>query len=370
LIAGVHVMHIAVKRDGTRCDSNAMIFRRGVNGMRMVAVGALFAAALSSTACSRGEENAIKLKGAGASLPAPLYRKWFKAYNRAHPNIEVDYKSVGSGGGVKSFMERTVDFAASDAAMKPEDMAKIKGGVQLLPMTGGAIALAYNLRDIPNLRLSRDAYIGIFNGTVTRWNDPLIAKANPGVKLPDQSIYVIVRADASGTTYVFTKHLSAISPQFEKAVGVDTLPNWQHVGIRVPGTEGMTESIMTTPGAIGYVEYSYAYSEGVPAAALENKAGNYVAPAVESAEAALKSAEVPPDMIVWVSDPAATDAYPIVTYSWMILYKRYDDKEKLDALKGLIDYGLTDGQKDSESLGYVPLPAAVAAKAKAAVDAL
>jgi len=240
----------------------------------------------------------------------------------------------------------------------------------LLPMTGGAVALVYNVREIPNLRLSRDAYVGIFNGTVTRWNDPLIAKANPDVKLPDQAIYVIVRADASGTTYVFTRHLSAISQQFEKSVGVGTLANWQHVGSRVAGTAGMTESIMTTPGAIGYVEYSYAYSEGVPTAALENKAGKYIAPGVESAEAALMSAEVPADMIVWVPDPAASDAYPIVTYTWMILYKRYDDKEKLDALKGLIDYGLTDGQKDSESLGYVPLPAAVAAKARAAVDAL
>jgi len=344
--------------------------RCGVSGRRIVAVAALFAAVLSCIACSSSEDNAIKLKGAGASLPAPLYRKWFKAYNRAHPNIQVDYRSVGSGSGVKSFMERTVDFAASDAAMKPEDMAQVEGGVQLLPMTGGAVALAYNLREIPNLRLSRDAYIGIFNGTVRKWNDPLIAKANPGVTLPDQLIYVIVRADASGTTYVFTKHLSAISPQFEKSVGVDSLPNWQHVGIRVPGSEGLTESIMTTPGAIGYVEYSYAYSEGVPTAALENRAGHYVAPAVESAEAGLRSAEVPPDMIVWVPDPAATDAYPIVAYTWMILYKRYDNKETLGALKGLIDYGLTDGQKDSAALGYVPLPAAVAAKAKAAVDAL
>ena len=338
--------------------------------MRTIAIATLFAAALSFTACSGGEDNAVKLTGAGATLPAPLYLKWFKDYNRAHPNVQVDYKPVGSGSGVKSFMERTVDFAASDAAMKVEDMAQVEGGVQLLPMTGGAVALAYNLRDIPNLRLSRDAYVGIFNGTVTRWNDPLIAKANPDVKLPDQAIYVIVRADASGTTYVFTRHLSAISQQFEKSVGVGTLANWQHVGSRVAGTAGMTESIMTTPGAIGYVEYSYAYSEGVPTAALENKAGKYIAPGVESAEAALRSAEVPADMIVWVPDPAATDAYPIVTYTWMILYKRYLNKEKLDALKGLIDYGLTDGQKDSESLGYVPLPAAVAAKARAAVDAL
>src|SRR5262245_30747992 len=296
--------------------------------MRIVAVAALFAVALPFTACSRSGDNAIKLKGAGASLPAPLYRKWFKAYNRAHPNIQVDYKSVGSSSGVKSFMERTVDFAASDAAMRPEDMAQVEGGVQLLPMTGAAVVLAYNLRDIPNLRLSRNAYIGIFNGTVTRWNDPLIAKANPHVNLPDQSIYVIVRADGSGTTYVFTKHLSAISPQFGKSVGVDSLPKW-HFGLRSAGNEGVTESIMTTPGAIGYVEYSYAYGEEVPMAMLENKAGNYVAPAADSAEAALRSVEVPPDMVVWVSDPAATDAYPIVTYTWMILYKRYHDKRKL-----------------------------------------
>src|SRR5215468_3952462 len=147
--------------------------------MRTLAVATLFAAALSFIACSRSEDNAITLKGAGASLPAPLYRKWFKDYNRAHPNIQVDYKSVGSGSGVKSLMERTVDFAASDAAMKAEDMARVEGGVQLLPMAGGAVALAYNLRDIPGLRLSRNAYVGIFNGTVTRWNDPIIAKANP-----------------------------------------------------------------------------------------------------------------------------------------------------------------------------------------------
>jgi phosphate transport system substrate-binding protein len=270
---------------------------------------------------------------------------------------------------VKSFMERAVDFAASDEAMKPEDMAQVEGGVQLLPMTGGAVALAYNLRDIPNLRLSRNAYVGIFNGTVTRWNDPLIARANPHVKLPDQSIHVIVRADGSGTTYVFTKHLSAIDPQFGKSVGADSLPKWDFT-IRSAGNDGVTESIMTTPGAIGYVEYSYAYGEGVPMAALENKAGNYVAPSVDSAEAALRPAEVPPDMIVWVPDPPGTDAYPIVTYTWIIMYKGYDNKEKRDALKGLIDYGLTDGQKESAALGYVPLPSAVAASAKAAVDAL
>jgi phosphate transport system substrate-binding protein len=168
---------------------------------------------------------------------------------------------------------------------------------------------------------------------------------------------------------VFTKHLSAIDPQFGKSVGADSLPKW-NFAIRSAGNDGVTESIMTTPGAIGYVEYSYAQSEGVPMAALENKAGNYMAPSVDSAEAALRPAEVPPDMIVWVSDPPGTDAYPIVTYTWIVVYKRYDERKKLDALKGLMDYGLSDGQKESAALGYVPLPSAVAASAKAAVDAL
>jgi len=176
--------------------------------------------------CSGSKGNAVKLQGAGASFPAPLYLKWFKTYSGAHSNVQVDYQSVGSGSGVKSFMDRTVDFAASDAAMKPEDMAKVDGGVQLLPMTAGAIVLAYNLPDIPGLRLSREAYVGIFLGKITKWNDPAIVKTNPGVKLPDAPINVIVRADGSGTSFVFSKHLSAISPEFNSKVGANTQPNW------------------------------------------------------------------------------------------------------------------------------------------------
>jgi phosphate transport system substrate-binding protein len=298
-----------------------------------------------------------------------LYQKWFKTYSSEHPNVQVDYQSVGSGSGVKSFMDKTVDFAASDAAMKPEDIAKVEGGVQLLPMTAGSIVLAYNLKDVPNLRLSREAYTGIFDGKVTKWNDPLIAKSNPGVKLPDLPINVIVRADGSGTTYVFTKHLSAISPEFQKAVGVNNMPAWP-VGTKSKGNEGVTASIMTTPGSIGYIEYGYAHSQNVPTATLENKSGNYVAANTDSAKAALASAQMPADFIAWVSDPEAKDAYPIVTYTWVILYKKNDNKEKLDALKGLLLYSLTDGQKESESLGYVPLPAEVVTQAKAAVEAL
>src|SRR5271167_2012024 len=329
----------------------------------------LVAVSLTLIACSGNKGNSVKLQGAGASFPAPLYQKWFKEYSGAHPSVQVDYQSVGSGSGVKSFMDKTVDFAASDAAMKPEDMATVQGGVQLLPMTAGSIVLAYDLKDVPNLRLPREAYAGIFTGKVTRWNDPLIVKANPDAKLPDLPINVIVRADSSGTTFVFTKHLAAISPEFQKAIGVNNMPNWP-IGTRSKGNEGVTASIMTTPGAIGYVEYGYAHSQNLTTAILQNKSGNYVAATTASAEAALASAQMPPDFIAWVSDPEAKDAYPIVTYTWMILYKKYDNKEKLDALKGLITYSLTDGQKDSESLGYVPLPEGVASQAKAAVEAL
>src|SRR5271169_4322368 len=184
------------------------------------------AVSLTLVACSGSKSNAVKLQGAGASFPAHLYQKWFKTYSGAHPDVQVDYQSVGSGSGVKSFMDKTVDFAASDAAMKPEDMTKVDGGVQLLPMTAGSIVLAYNLPDLPNLRLSREAYAGIFLGKITKWNDPAIVKTNPDAKLPNTPINVVVRADSSGTTYVFTKHLAAISPEFAQNPGANNMPNW------------------------------------------------------------------------------------------------------------------------------------------------
>ena len=266
-------------------------------------------------------------------------------------------------------MDRTVDFAASDAAMKPGDMAKVEGGVQLVPMTAGSIVLAYNVSELPNLRLSREAYAGIFLGKVKNWNDPVIAKANPGAKLPNEPVNVIVRADGSGTSFVFSQHLSAISPDFNKSVGVNTMPNWP-AGTKSKGNEGVTASLMTTPGSIGYVEYGYAHSQNLHMALLENKSGNYVSATTDSAKAALASAQLPADLIAWVPDPDAKDAYPIVTFTWMILYKKYDSKDKLDALKSLVAYGLTEGQKDSEALGYVPLPDEVVSKAQAAVAAL
>src|SRR6516162_9094756 len=259
-----------------------------MNGKRTALAALILVSAVTFNACSGSKANSVKLQGAGASFPAPLYLKWFKNYNSAHPNVQVDYQSVGSGSGVKSFMDKTVDFAASDAAMKPEDMAKVEGGVQLLPMTAGAIVLAYNLDGVPSLRLSRAAYSGIFLGKVTKWTDPIIAKENPGVKLPNEPVNVIVRADSSGTTFVFSQHLSTVSPEFAKSVGTNNMPNWP-VGTRSKGNEGVTASLLTTPGSIGYVEYGYAHSQNLHTATLENKSGNYVSATTDSAKAALAS---------------------------------------------------------------------------------
>jgi phosphate transport system substrate-binding protein len=317
-----------------------------------------------------GNSEPVKLQGAGASFPAPIYSKWFKSYGAAHPNVQIDYQSVGSGSGVKSFIDKTVDFGASDAAMTPEEIGRVDPalGVQLLPMTAGSIVITYNLPDVKDLKLSRKAYSGIFLGTVKKWNDPLIAKENPGAKLPDSAVNVVVRADSSGTTFVFTQHLSAINPDFAKSPGANKMPNWP-VGTRSKGNEGVTASVKTTPGSIGYIEYGYAKSQDMPMAALENKSGAYIAPTTSSGQAALSSVQLPENLIAWVVDPEPKDAYPIVTYTWLLVNKKYE-KSKLAVLQDLLKYSLSDGQKDAEPLGYIPMPQPVVEKVRAAVDTI
>src|SRR5215469_12367559 len=310
----------------------------------------------------------VKLQGAGASFPAPLYTKWFKTYSQNHSDAQIDYQSIGSGGGVKNFIDRTVDFAASDAAMTPEEIAKVQGGAVILPMTAGTIVLTYNLEGVKELKLSRKAYAGIFLGKVTTWNDPLIAASNPGVQLPATPINVVVRADSSGTSFVFSKHLSAISEEFAQNPGTNKMPNWP-VGTRSKGNEGVTASVKTTPGSIGYIEYGYGKSQGMTMAVLENKAGSFVAATTASGQSALSSVSLDKNLIGWNPDPEPPDAYPIVTYTWLLVHKKYD-KTKLTVLQDHIRHGVTDGQKDAEPLGYIPLPAPVVDKVKAAVDTM
>lgn len=312
---------------------------------------------------------AQQLSGAGATFPAPLYQRWAVEYNKQVPAIQVNYQSVGSGAGVKNFLQGVVDFGASDAAMTDAEMAKSPRGAVLIPATAGSVVLAYNLEGVTNLKLTRAALAGIFLGTITKWNDPAIVAVNPGVPLPDRAINVAYRSDGSGTTFVFTQHLAAISPEFDEEVGFDKSVTFP-VGVGGKGNEGVTALIKQAPGTIGYVEFGYAEQNKLPVASVENKSGNFVAPTPESGAAALASVELPDNLRVWPVDPAAPEAYPITTFSWLLLYQKYDDAAKLRALKDFVTYGLTEGQSFAVELGYIPLPESVVAKANAALSSI
>lgn len=331
--------------------------------LSLLSVGAV------STSILAGSATAQQLSGAGASFPAPLYQRWAAEYNKVNPSVQVNYQSVGSGAGVKQFTQGTVDFAASDAAMSDEEIAKVKNGVVMIPATAGSIVIAYNLPGVTDLKLSRDAYAGIFLGKIANWNDPIIAKDNPGVTLPNLPINVAYRSDGSGTTFVFTKHLSAISKDFADTVGSDKSVQWP-VGVGGKGNDGVTALIKQSPGAVGYVEYGYAVNNGLATALLQNKAGNFIKATDESGAATLASVQLPENLRIWPEDPAGAQDYPIATFTWLLLYKQNADVAKLKALKEFVTYGLTDGQKFAGELGYIPLPAPVVAKAKAALESV
>lgn len=312
----------------------------------------------------------VQVVGAGATFPAPLYQRWFQDLNGKYPKLQINYQGVGSGAGIEQFTAGTVDFGASDVAMKDEEIAKVgdaKGGVLLLPMTAGSIVMAYNLPDVPELKLPRQVYTDIFLGKIKKWNDPAIAKANPGVKLADQNITVVHRSDGSGTTGVFTKHLSAISPEWKSKVGDGKTVQWPS-GVGAKGNEGVTAQIQQTPGAIGYVEYGYAKNNNLKFASLENKSGKFVAPTDQAASKTLESVQLPENLRAFISDPEGADSYPIVTYTWLLAHKKYSDPTKAKAVEAMIEYGLTDGQKIAPELGYVPLPKAVVQKVATAAD--
>ena len=312
---------------------------------------------------------AQQLSGAGATFPAPLYQRWAVEYNKLQPKVQVNYQAVGSGAGVKQFIQGTIDFGASDAAMSDEEIAKVKQGAVMIPATAGSIVIAFSLPDVKELKLSRDAYVGIFLGKITKWNDPAIAKDNPGVKLPDLPINVAVRSDGSGTTFVFTKHMAAINKDFADEVGSDKSVTWP-VGAGGKGNEGVTALIKQTPGTVGYVEYGYAVNNGLSMASLQNKSGNFVKPTDASGAATLANVTFPENLRVWPEDPSGAEDYPVATFTWLLLYKKYSDAAKLKALKDFVVYGLTDGQKFSAELGYIPLPPAVVEKSKAALASI
>jgi phosphate transport system substrate-binding protein len=302
----------------------------------------------------------IKLSGAGASFPAPLYQRWARDYFLAHPDVRVDYQAIGSGGGIENFIGGRLDFAGSDLPLTEEGAAQVEGGIVQLPMAAGAVVMTYNLPGIEGLRLSREAIAAIFLGKIAAWNDPLIAGANPGVTLPDTPVIVVARADASGTTFVATRHLSAISAEFAETVGATMAPVWPQALkdrgalIRGKGNGGVAAYVKAVPGAIGYVQYAYAYLTDMQMASLQNQAGDYVAARSESFGAAVKSFREELDLTE-VADPRGPGAYPILTLSWLIARRDYDDDRKAMALKDVIRYALTEGQQVAGLLGYIPL---------------
>jgi len=312
----------------------------------------------------------VRLDGAGASFPAPIYQRWFQEFSNAQDRLQVNYQSVGSGAGVEQFTQGTVDFGASDVAMTDEEIDQIDRGVILLPMTAGSIVLAYNVPGVDTgLQLTREAYVDILLGEITNWNDPAIAEANPDVDLPDQSITVVSRSDGSGTTGVFTKHLSDISEEFESQVGSGKTVQWP-VGIAGKGNEGITAQIKQNPGAIGYIEYGYAINNDVTYAALENAEGNFIQPDDESASKTLEAVDLPDNLRAFITDPQGPDSYPVVTYTWMMVYESYEDPDKAKAVEGMVQYGLTEGQEIAPELGYVKLPQNVRERVAEAADGI
>jgi len=325
----------------------------------------LLLAALAGALCI-AQAQAQQISGAGATFPAPLYQRWGVEYNKQVPSVQVNYQSVGSGAGVKNFLQGVVDFGASDAAMTDEEIAKAPHGAVMIPATAGSVVLAYNLPGVTNLRVSRAALAGIFLGTIKQWNDPVLVACNPGTALPDVPINVAYRSDGSGTTFVFTQHLAAVSPEFDEQVGADKSVTWP-VGVGGKGNEGVTALVKQASGTIGYVEFGYAEQNGLDCASLENKSGQFVVPSLESGAAALAAVILPDNLRAWPVDPASPDAYPITSFTWLLLSKKYDDAGKLKALKDFVTFGLTEGQSFARQLGYIPLPESVVAKANAAL---
>jgi phosphate transport system substrate-binding protein len=302
----------------------------------------------------------IGITGAGATFPYPLYKKWIEEYPKTHKDVNIFYEPVGSGKGVSKFLKQEVDFGASDAAMSDEEIAKVERGVKLIPATASIIVIAYNLKEVNGvLKLPRDVYVAIFAGDIKKWDDPRIKQANPELNLPALNIIPVTRTDSSGTTFAFTNHLSAISKDWrDRGPGTGKVVQWPASGMSARWNEGVAGRIKMTDGAIGYVEYSYARRADLAMAALENKAGKFIEPSPALGQATLINTQkdMPKNLRMFFPDPPGDNSYPIVTYSWLLLYGKYPYQEKAQALKDFVKWSVSDGQKFAEKLGFISLP--------------
>ncbi len=316
---------------------------------------------------------ALSINGAGASFPYPVYSKWFNEYQKKNSEVQINYQSIGSGGGIKQVTEGTVDFGASDGPMNDEQLKAFQDkhgfGILHFPTVMGAVVPTYNIPDVTAaLNFAPETLAGIFLGKITKWNDPAIVATNKGVSLPASDIVVVHRSDGSGTTYIWTDYLSKVSDEWKDKVGKGASVNWP-VGLGGKGNEGVTGQIKNAPNSIGYVELIYAVSNNIPYGSVKNSSGNFVKAdlASVSAAAAAVAKTMPEDFRVSITNPPGKTAYPIASFTWLLIPEKFSDTAKRDAIKGFLDWMLADGQNYAEQLTYAKLPKEVIVKEKKAL---
>lgn len=312
--------------------------------------------------CALSTARAQKLTGAGATFPYPIYSKWFSEYSAAHPGVEINYQSIGSGGGVKQFTAGLVDFGASDMPLTDEQIAASKIKLTLIPTVLGAVVPVFNVPGVSDVKLGSDVLADIYLGKITVWNDGRIAKDNPGVSLPSQKIIVVHRSDGSGTTYIFTDYLSKVSSDWANGPGKGASPSWP-VGVGGKGNEGVAGLVRQLPGAIGYVELIYALQNKISFGEIKNAAGNWEKASIAGVtEAAASIKEIPADYRVSITNAPGKDAYPISSFTWMLVPLKSSDPAKGKIIKDLLSWIVNSGESEAASLSYAPLPKSVAEK--------
>jgi len=322
---------------------------------------ALAAAMVSIVVVGATAQQRIQINGAGATFPYPIYSKWFSEYNKLHPDVEVNYQSIGSGGGIRQVQSQTVFFGATDGPMTPEQLQQAPGKILHFPTVLGADVPVYNIPNVTaELKFTGPLLADIFLGKITKWNDPAIAKVNAGVNLPSSDITVVHRSDGSGTTYIWVDYLAKVSAEWKSKVGVNTSVNWP-TGVGGKGNEGVAGLVKQTPGSIGYVELIYATQNKISYGSVQNMAGEFTQATEKSvtAAAAGAAAKMPPDFRVSITNAEGTGVYPISSFTWLLLYENPKDKARSKVMVDFVKWALTDGQKFAGPLGYAPIPESV-----------
>ena len=303
----------------------------------------------------------VQINGAGATFPNPIYSKWFSEYNKLHPNIQINYQPIGSGGGIRQLTSQTVFFGASDGPMTDEQLKAAPGPILHFPTVLGAVVPVFNLAGVTDLNFSGPLLADIYLGKIKKWNAPAIARLNPGVTLPATDIAVAHRSDGSGTTYIWVDYLSKVSPEFKEKVGVNASVNWP-VGIGGKGNDGVAGVVSQTPGAIGYVELIFALKNNISYGSVQNAAGDIVKASPESVTKAAAGVSMPDDFRVSITNAPGAGAYPISSFTWLLLYENPSDKAMSKVMVDFITWAIRDGQKFATELGYASLPDAVVMK--------